>query len=433
MKILLKNTRQLLRDNETEHCDILIEKGRISKIAADINEETDKLIDCKHHMVFPGFVDVHVHLREPGGEHKETIKTGTKAAARGGFTTICAMPNTNPVPDDTEALQALLDKINEDAYVRVLPYASITKNLKGEELTGISSLAEAGAFAFTDDGVGIQTADFMLRAMRAAAANGKPVVAHCEDNSLVYGGVVHNGKISERLRLPGISSLSESVQIARDVLLAEAAGCHYHVCHVSTKESVRIIRDAKQAGIHVTAEVTPHHLLLNEDAIQDDDANFKMNPPLRSTEDQEALLEGLMDGTIDLIATDHAPHAEAEKENGFLNAPFGIVGLETAFPLLYTYLVRTKKVTLEQLISWLTVKPATIFQLSYGVLQEGAIADLTIVDLNKNVCFDKQTFYSMGRNTPFHGWQVQGIPLVTIAEGKIVYRSSRETDCIHIN
>ncbi|QKY68975.1 dihydroorotase [Lentibacillus sp. CBA3610] len=428
MSILLKNARHLKSDQKKENCDILIENGKIKDIAGSINVEADDVIDCRNNFVFPGFLDVHVHLREPGGEHKETIATGTKAAARGGFTTVCAMPNTNPVPDNTATLQTLLEKIEQDASVRVLPYASITKNLKGEELTDITELAGSGAFAFTDDGVGVQTADAMLRAMQEAAANGKPVVAHCEDNSLIYGGVVHNGEISERLGLPGISSLSESVQIARDVLLAEAAGCHYHVCHVSTKESVRVIRDAKRAGIHVTAEVTPHHLLLNEGAIQDNDANLKMNPPLRSTEDQEALLEGLMDGTIDLIATDHAPHAESEKANGFLNAPFGIAGLETAFPLLYTYLVRTKKITLNQLISWLTVKPAAVFQLPYGMLQEGAIADLTIVDLNKSVNFNKQNFYSMGKNTPFHGWEVQGIPLATIAEGKIVYRSSQEAN-----
>ncbi|GGJ86519.1 dihydroorotase [Lentibacillus kapialis] len=421
MKILLKNARQLRRDNDTEQCDILIEKNKIRKIAPDINTDADKRIDCQQNMVFPGFLDVHIHLREPGGEHKETIKTGTEAAARGGFTTVCAMPNTNPVPDNTDTLQILLNKIKADACVRVLPYASITKNLEGMELTDISDLAENGAFAFTDDGVGIQTADFMLQAMREAAVNGKPVVAHCEDNSLVYDGVVHSGEVSKRLGLPGISSLSESIQIARDVLLAEETGCHYHVCHVSTKESVRIIRDAKKAGIQVTAEVTPHHLLLNEESVKEDNADFKMNPPLRSKADQQALIDGLLDETIDFIATDHAPHAEKEKASGFRHAPFGIVGLETAFPLLYTHLVKTKIVTLSELIDWITVKPANTFQLPYGVLQEGAMADLTIVDLNKRAFVDKQSFYSRGKNTPFHGWQVQGIPLATIAEGKIVY------------
>ncbi|SFB19303.1 dihydroorotase [Lentibacillus halodurans] len=422
MRTLLKNARQLRYENETEYCNILIEEGKIKEIASDIHEHADDIIDCKNQMVFPGFIDAHVHLREPGGEHKETIKTGTKAAARGGFSTVCAMPNTNPVPDHKGTLHEHLVNMDQDACIRVLPYASITKGLRGEELTNITELAQSGALAFTDDGVGVQTADVMLRAMEEAAANEKPVVAHCEDNSLVYGGVIHQGQVSERLDLPGIPSLSESVQIARDVLLAEAAGCHYHVCHVSTKESVRVIRDAKRAGIHVTAEVTPHHLLLNEQAVKVDDANFKMNPPLRSKADQKALLDGLLDGTIDFIATDHAPHTEAEKVPGFRQAPFGIVGLETAFPLLYTYLVQTEKVTLEQLIGWLTVKPANTFRLPYGVLQEGAAADLTIVNLDKTIVLDKNTFYSKGKNTPFHGWRVQGIPEATIVDGKIVYK-----------
>lgn len=422
MTILLKNTRQLLQDNETVKCDILIDERKIKKIAFDIDDDVDTTIDCKNKLVFPGFVDVHVHLREPGDEHKETIATGTKAAARGGFTTICAMPNTKPAPDHTETLQILLEKINRDASVRVLPYASITKGLKGEEQTDITSLAQFGAFAFTDDGVGVQSADMMLKAMREAASVGKSIVAHCEDNSLVYGGVVHDGEVSERLGLPGIPSLSESVQIARDVLLAETAGCHYHVCHVSTEESVRIIRDAKNAGIHVTAEVTPHHLLLNEKDLRENNADFKMNPPLRTKADQQALIDGLLDGTIDFIATDHAPHAEAEKASGMQQAPFGIVGLETAFPLLYTYLVRTKHVTLKQLIDWLTVKPAKTFRLPYGVLEEGAAADLTIVDLNKTTYLDKNAFYSKGKNTPFHGWQVQGVPKATVVDGKIVYK-----------
>ncbi|MGY0692319.1 dihydroorotase [Virgibacillus sp. FSP13] len=419
--ILLKNAKRLRPDNEVEDCDVLIGDGEIKKINSSITTNAAQTIDCKGNMLFPGFIDVHIHLREPGGEHKETIKTGTQAAAKGGFTTVCAMPNTNPVPDNTETVNELLEKINQDAVVRVLPYAAITKGLKGEKLTSIRTLAETGIFAFTDDGVGIQTADYMLRAMKEAAACGMPIVAHCEDNSIVYQGVVHDGEVSERLQLPGIPSLSESVQIARDVLLAEASGCHYHVCHVSTKESVRVIRDAKKAGIHVTAEVTPHHLILNETAITEDDANFKMNPPLRSIADQEALLEGLLDGTIDVIATDHAPHAEAEKAPGFLRAPFGIVGLETAFSLLNTYLVQTNKCSLHQLIGWLTSKPADVFGLPYGRLEEGAIADLTLVDMEKETQINKHGFSSKGKNTPFQDWKVTGVPVMTIAEGKIVY------------
>jgi len=420
MKIVLKNAKKLSATN-LEACEILIANNKIEKINSTIEEEVDQSIDCKGNLVVPGFIDVHIHLREPGGEYKETIKTGTQAAARGGYTTVCAMPNTNPVPDNKETLHALLEKINEDAAVRVLPYAAITKDLQGEELTNIQELAEAGAFAFTDDGVGVQTADFMLQAMKQAKNAGKAIVAHCEDNSIVYSGVAHDGKVSEKLQLPGIPSLAESVQIARDVLLAEATGCHYHVCHVSTKESVRVIRDAKKAGIHVTAEVTPHHLLLNEEDIFKDDANYKMNPPLRAREDQEALIEGLLDGTIDFIATDHAPHAKDEKAKGFLDAPFGIVGLETAFPLLYTNLVKTDKITLAQLVDWLAKKPAEVFGLSYGTLEAGAAADMTVIDLNREITIDKEQLYSKGKNTPFHDWKVNGVPILTIANGKIAY------------
>lgn len=423
MKIQLINAKRLSATNEFTDCEILIEDNKIVEIAEKVNQAADEIIDCKGNLVLPGFIDVHIHLREPGGEQKETIKTGTLAAARGGFTTVCAMPNTNPVPDSTEHLINLLEKIKKDAVVRVLPYASITKGLEGEERTDINSLTEAGAFAFTDDGVGIQTADFMLKAMQDAAAAGKAIVAHCEDNTIVYGGVVHDGEISERLGLPGLPSISESVQIARDVLLAEKAGCHYHVCHVSTKESVRVIRDAKRAGVHVTAEVSPHHLLMNEADIKEDDADFKMNPPLRAKEDQEALLEGLLDGTIDFIATDHAPHAAEEKAKGFLQAPFGIVGLETAFPLLYTHLVKPGKISLSQLVDYLTVKPAEVFDLPYGRLTDNAAADLVLIDLDTEETIDRSQFYSKGKNTPFDGWKVYGNPILTMVDGKVVYRS----------
>lgn len=422
MKLLLKNATRLRKGNETEQCELLIEGDKIVKIAPTIDEEADEVIDCEGRLLLPGFIDVHVHLREPGGEHKETIKTGTEAAARGGYTTICAMPNTNPVPDSVETVTDVLKRIEKDAVIRVLPYAAITKGLKGEERTNITELSKLGVFAFTDDGVGIQTAGQMLEAMREASENNMPIVAHCEDNSLLYGGVVHEGNVSKRLNLPGILSASESIHIARDVLLAEEANCHYHVCHVSTKESVRVIRDAKRAGIKVTAEVTPHHLLLTEDDITEADPNFKMNPPLRGKEDREALIEGLLDGTIDFVATDHAPHAEDEKAEGMLKAPFGVVGLETAFPLLYTHFVQTKKMTLEQLVNAFTKKPAEVFNMPYGTLEEGKVADLTLVDLEKEINIDKNDFLSKGKNTPFDGWKVSGIPVMTIAAGNIVYK-----------
>ncbi|HLR22418.1 MAG TPA: dihydroorotase [Pseudogracilibacillus sp.] len=420
MKIKLQNAKQIL-NNQLQTCDVLIEDKKIKAIATKVDEPADKTINCEGKLLTPGFIDVHIHLREPGGEHKETIKTGTEAAARGGFTTVCAMPNTNPVPDHPEQVRRLNEKIAEDALIRVLPYASITKGLSGTERSDITAISKETVFAFTDDGVGIQTAGQMLEAMQEAAKQNKAIVAHCEDNSILYGGVVHKGDVSERLDLPGIYNACESVQIARDVLLAETAGCHYHVCHVSTKESVRVIRDAKKAGIHVTAEVTPHHLLLTEDDIQKDDPNLKMNPPLRSKADRDALMEGLLDGTIDFIATDHAPHAADEKAQGMLKAPFGIVGLETAFPLLYTHLVKTDKMTLQQLVERMTMKPAEVFGLPYGVLQEDAIADLTLIDLDRTEMIDKETFYSKGKNTPFHGWEVSGVPVTTIMEGNVVY------------
>lgn len=425
MQTILTNAKQLLATNEFQPCEIKVKDGVIVEIANQIErDDTDKLIDCQGNLVTPGFIDVHVHLREPGGGAKETIETGTKAAARGGYTTVCTMPNTRPVLDNPAILQELNQKIAETAAIRVLPYASITQGLQGEALTDMVGLKEAGAFAFTDDGVGVQTADQMLQAMDQAAKLGMPIVAHCEDNSLIHQGVVHDGEVSKRLGLNGIPAVCESVQIARDVLLAEATNCHYHVCHVSTKESVRVIRDAKRAGIHVTAEVTPHHLLLNERNVEEADPNFKMNPPLRAKEDQQALFDGLLDGTIDFIATDHAPHTEAEKQAGIEKCPFGIVGLETAFSLLYTHFVQTNKITLKQLLDWLTIKPAKVFNLPSGELKVGSPADLTVINLEQKWQIEKDKFYSKGKNTPFQHWQVTANPILTMVNGKTVYEEA---------
>lgn len=422
MKTKIINGKRMENGRYT-NCEVLIENGTILEFAEQAGE-ADQVVDVKGHLVLPGFVDVHVHLREPGGEAKETIETGTKAAAKGGFTTVCAMPNTTPVPDSPEVMTQVLEKIEEDAHVRVLPYASITTRQTGKELVDMETLKDLGAFAFTDDGVGVQSAGMMYEAMKEASRLNKAVVAHCEDNSLVYKGVSHAGEVSERLNVPGIANVAESVQIARDVLLAEATSCHYHVCHVSTKESVRVIRDAKKAGIHVTAEVTPHHLILNETDVKEDDAFFKMNPPLRSKEDHQALIQGLLDGTIDFIATDHAPHTEEEKQQGFLYSPFGITGLETAFPLLYTNVVEKGLATMGQLVNWLTVKPAETFGLPYGTLKAGAPADLTVVDLDTKKLIDRHSFVSKGQNTPFHGWEVKGWPVLTIVNGKTVWEEN---------
>lgn len=427
MKILIQNSNYKASNGEMIQADILIEDGVITKIDRKIDEAADRIVDADGLLVAPGFIDLHIHLREPGGEKKETIETGTLAAARGGFTTVAAMPNTRPVPDSKEQMEWLQNRIQETAKVRVLPYASITVRQLGKELTDFEALKSAGAFAFTDDGVGVQEAGMMLAAMRKAKEVNKAIIAHCEDNSLINKGSVHEGTFSNKHGINGIPSVCESVQIARDVLLAEAAGCHYHVCHISTKESVRVVRDAKRAGIKVTAEVTPHHLLLSEDDIPGLDANYKMNPPLRGAADQQALIEGLLDGTIDFIATDHAPHTLEEKREGMSLAPFGIVGLETAFPLLYTNLVQKNVFTLEQLIEFLTIKPAETFALPYGKIEVGAPADIVLLNLEAEHEINPEEFLSKGKNTPFNGWKCKGWPEMTIAAGQIAWEKGRVT------
>ena len=423
--ILIQNAK-MLEAGTLKRVDVLVEAGKIKAIADKIEPQAEMdQIDAQGHFLSAGFIDVHVHLREPGGEHKETIETGTLAAARGGFTTICPMPNTKPVPDSVEHMQRLHHLIDENAHVRVLPYAAITERQAGKMHVDFKALANEGTFAFTDDGVGVQEAAKMYEAMQQAQAVNKAIVAHCEDNSLIYGGAMHEGERSKALGIPGIPSICEAVQIARDVLLSEATGCHYHVCHVSTKESVRVIRDAKKAGIPVTAEVTPHHLLLSEDDVPGDNAIYKMNPPLRSTEDRQALIDGLLDGTIDIIATDHAPHAADEKDQPMTRAPFGIVGSETAFPLLYTHFVKTGKWSLQQLVNYITIKPAKLFDLPYGKIEEGAPADLTLIDLDEAYDIKAEDFLSKSSNTPFLGERVYGKTLFTMVDGEIRYKGDK--------
>ncbi|HFD1649869.1 TPA: dihydroorotase [Enterococcus faecium] len=423
MKTLIKNGQINTRKNMTTPAEIWIEDGRIKAIGTGFSEaEFDEVFDAKEQLITPGLVDVHVHLREPGFTYKETIEAGTRSAARGGFTTVCAMPNLNPVPDTAEKLRQVYDIIRKDAVVKVLQYAPITENLRSEKLVDQEALIEEGAFAFTNDGVGVQTAGTMYLAMKEAAKNNKALVAHTEDESLLFGGVMHAGKKAEELGLPGILSVTESSQIARDLLLAEATDVHYHVCHVSTKESVRVIRDAKKAGIHVTAEVSPHHLILIDEDIPEDFGFWKMNPPLRGREDREALIEGLLDGTIDCIATDHAPHGLEEKSQSFMKSPFGIVGSETAFQLIYTHFVETGRFTLEQVINWLAVKPAEIFGLNAGTLTVGAPADVAVFDITQTCTIDKEDFLSKGENTPFIGWKVKGETQMTFVNGKLVWQ-----------
>ncbi|MDN4088289.1 dihydroorotase [Paenibacillus polymyxa] len=434
MKQLIMNASVLNEQGEAELKSILIADGKILAIvnadagvsllveegASGQELEVEK-IDAQGKLVIPGLIDMHVHLREPGFEYKETIETGSRAAVKGGFTTIACMPNTRPVTDNVDTVQLVLKKGQEAGLAKVLPYAAITKNELGRELTDFEALKAAGAIGFTDDGVGVQSAQMMKDAMSRAKALDMPVIAHCEDNTLVVGAAVTDGEFAKRHGLKGIPNESEAIHVGRDILLSEATGAHYHVCHVSTEQSVRLIRHAKSFGIKVTAEVCPHHLVLSDEDIPGLDANWKMNPPLRSPRDVQACIEGLEDGTIDIIVTDHAAHSEEEKAKGLELAPFGIVGFETAFPLLYTKFVATGKWTLDFLVRRMTTDPARVFRLDTGRLEEGAPADLTMIDLEQEQVVDPQTFASKGRNTPFTGWKLKGWPVKTWVDGKLVW------------
>nr|WP_149027099.1 dihydroorotase [Novibacillus thermophilus] len=410
------------RSGEWILTDVRVDDGIITSVGDRLpTGDEDEIVEANGKTLLPGLIDVHVHLREPGFEEKETIASGSRAAARGGFTTIAAMPNTEPVTDTADLVREQYRKAGKEAVVNVHFYGAITEGLRGEELTDFQALKEAGAFALTDDGVGIQSAGQMLAAMERAKEVGLTVVAHCEDNSLADRGVMHDGEKASRLGLPGIPAEAEAAHIVRDALLAERTGVHYHVCHVSSAASVQAIREAKQRGVHMTAEVTPHHLVLTEDDIPGDNALYKMNPPLRSARDRSALMAGLLDGTIDFIATDHAPHETAAKRRGFRGAPFGVIGLETAFPLLYTRLVLTGFLTLEQLVKRMSTAPAACFGLPGGVICEGAQADLTLVDLEREETVDPAAFYSKSENTPFCGWRLTGWPVWTMVGGQVVY------------
>ena len=423
--ILLKNGRQINESNELVAVDLLVKDGIIIEMTECIENTEAQVYDLAGKLVSPGLIDVHVHLSEPGYERKETIETGTKAAARGGYTTIAAMANTIPVPDSMESVTYIEGLLQQSAQVRVFPYAAITLGERGQEIVDVEALSETSILGFSDDGRGIQEAGVMYQAMQRAKAVNKPIVAHCEDDSLLFGGYLHDGEYAKANGHRGILSVSESAQIARDIMLAQATGVHYHICHISTKESVELVRFAKAQGINVTAEVSPHHLILCDTDIVNDDPNFKMNPPLRADADRIACVQGLLDGTIDVIATDHAPHHEDEKAWGIETAPFGIVGLETAFPLMYTTFVKTGKMTLKQLIDCMSTKPATIFNLPYGKLEVGAVADITIIDLDKEMEIDSTQFLSKGKNTPFNGYRVAGWPVMTLVDGKVVYKDEQ--------
>ena len=388
-------------------------------VAADVSVDFSSCdagvpaIPADHCFLFPGFVDVHVHLREPGFSYKETIATGTAACARGGYSDVCSMPNLNPVPDSPAHLAPQLDAIRRDACIRVHPYGSITVEQKGEQLADLEGMTK-DAIAFSDDGRGVQDENLMRQAMLACKRLGKILVAHCEDNSLLRGGYIHDGEYAAAHGHRGICSESEWGPIARDLKLAKETGCAYHVCHISTKESVELIRQAKREGVDVTCETGPHYILLSDKDLQED-GRFKMNPPLRSEEDRKAILEGILDGTIDMIATDHAPHSAEEKARGLEKSAMGVVGIETAFPLLYTYLVKPGLLTLERLIELMAVNPRKRFRIP-------ETDDFSIWDLSKEYTIDPADFLSKGRATPFAGWKVSGENLMTIVGGKIVWQ-----------
>ena len=368
--------------------------------------------NSSEYAVFPGFCDVHVHFREPGFSYKETILSGSMAAAHGGYTAVCTMPNLNPVPDSKANLKEQLDIIRNDGLIRIYPYGAITVGQKGQQLSDMKGMAQ-NVIAFSDDGKGVQSADMMRSAMRKAKELKKLIVAHCEDESLLNGGYIHDGDYARNYSHRGISSESEWKQIERDLKLVKETGCAYHICHISTKESVELIRKAKAEGLNVTCETAPHYLIM-DDSFLLEDGRFKMNPPLRSSEDREALIQGIQDGTIDMIATDHAPHSAEEKSRGLDGSSFGIVGLETAFPLLYTYLVKEEIITMDKLMQLLVYNPRKRFQIPLG-------NDFSIWDMRQTYIIEpEEQFLSEGKSTPFSGWRVWGKCLATVCDGKLV-------------
>ena len=376
------------------------------------SKEAECFFHSPEYTVFPGFCDVHVHFREPGFSYKETVKSGSRAAARGGYTAVCTMPNLNPVPDSREHLARQLELIREGAVIRVYPYGAITKCEAGIDLADLEDMAE-DAIAFSDDGRGVQNEEMMRRAMIEAKRLGKIIAAHCEVNDLLRGGYIHDGEYAKAHGHRGICSESEWRQIERDLRLAEEIGCAYHVCHISAKESVALIRDAKKRGVDVTCETAPHYLVM-DDSMLKEEGRFKMNPPLRSAEDRKALLEGILDGTIDMIATDHAPHSAEEKSRGLEGSPFGIVGIETAFPVMYTYLVREGILSMEKLLDLMVYNPRRRFGIPLG-------NDFSVWKLEERKTVDPEEFLSMGRATPFAGEELYGVCVMTVVDGKTVY------------
>jgi dihydroorotase len=405
-----------------ETLDILVERGKIVDLKARLDVNDAKVIDASRLVVAPGFIDMHVHLREPGQENKETIESGSRAAAKGGFTSICSMPNTSPPNDRRQVTEYILSEAAKRAVVHVFPISAITMGLQGTELTDMAEQVAAGAVAFSDDGKCVQTSLVMRRALEYSKSLNTLIIDHCEDHSLSQDGIMHEGPNSYQFGLRGIPAAAEEIMVARDIILADKAEARLHVAHLSTKGSVHLVREAKKRKLKVTAEATPHHLILTDASLEHYETNYKVNPPLRGADDVKALLEAVKDGTIDVIATDHAPHTREEKDFEIDKAPFGMIGLETAVSLILDRLVNKNVISLAQFIEMISTKPAQLLGLAgKGKIRVGADADLTILNLHKEIVVDVNTFQSKSRNSPFDGWKLKGVPAMTIVAGQVVY------------
>lgn len=426
MKLLLKGGRVIDPANQIDGImDVLIAEGKIAAVGQSVEAGDAQVYDVSGKVVTPGWIDMHVHLREPGFEGKETIWTGTRAAAAGGVTAVASMPNTQPVADNQSVIRFIRDKAREAGWAKVYPIGAITKGSLGEELAEIGEMQAAGAVAISDDGKPVSNGQMMRLALEYAGMFDLPVISHAEDLKLANEGYMHEGYISTILGFRGIPSVAEEAMVARDLLLAAMTGSRLHIAHVSTAGAVEMIREAKKRGVKVTAEVTPHHLTLTDEAVQSFDTSTKVNPPLRTEEDRQALIKGLMDGTLDVIATDHAPHAREEKEMEFAYAPFGLVGLETLVPLVVDRVINAGHLTWSEAIAKVTCNPAGILGVPGGNLGIGKAADITVIDPEKTAVVRKESFYSMGKNTPFEGWELKGWPVMTVLDGRVVMQEGR--------
>jgi dihydroorotase len=423
VKLLIKNGRVIdPASNVDDTLDILVDRGKIAEISPQIEGESIKILDASRMVVAPGFIDMHAHLREPGQEDKETIKSGSLAAAKGGFTTIACMPNTNPVNDSRGVTEFIVSEARRNAVVNVLPIAAVTRGLNGEEITDMNDLQEAGAIAFSDDGHPIENSLVMRRALEYSRLLDALIIDHCEDRNLSAEGIMHEGITSLKLGIKAIPASSEEIMVARDIILAKETKAKVHIAHLSVKGAVDLLKFAKQQGIKITAEVTPHHLVLTDASLESFSTNLKVNPPLRSEQDIEALIDAIKEGWIDAFATDHAPHTPDDKDVELDKAPFGINGLETAVPLLLDRLVNKNILSLDKFIAMISTNPARILGLdNKGKISVGCDADLTILKLKKDVTVDTSQFLSKSRNSPFNGWKLKGAPVMTIVGGKIVY------------